>query len=931
MLGGQIAASGSIIFGMLWTSFAYITITGFKCKDPASAALGWCDSLKTDPDSAIICGFIFGILFFLVWLAFVYQLFCGDMYDKAVWITFHFGLCSFLLCVIGIPLVIITLWAYGYVPSMKTEYCEAQCTITDFTKQELAASCDGMVRHDPIYGDVCTKRVDSDSGTWSESKCRRILEVSVSNPKETPACRSAFPTDSKELRNVAAVAHASQWVPCFGGGSNPNRVSAFNLERTYKKGGTYSCVFPSGVDGTDTVEMYGKSSDWGNLSTSTTLALVGYCFGDASAGQTCHNRYLALVGYYDFSMGMSVSFLLVGFLLAFLLWAPAVFRHCCKSKKKSDVSGGYLNDDSENDCRKDSYRKFPKPRCPERFWIYNYNAEASSRALQEKRDILWKKYCMESKSQSSPPGRYVDGVWLSPVLSKDRTIFKPLLKGEPDFQIMSKARREQRTDLKSDLDWKSSAYKKCQTLLLLKNKLPPDDGYSTEAVMNDSKRSACSSSNCITGHIDRVHERDLSVQDFITYYEEPRIPIVIAGLADNWKAKEAWSWDNLVARFGDEKIRCGEDDDGSSIRVPLRTFIRYMLNNDDDSPLYVFDPDFADDDEGTHPMGNDYEPPKYFRDDFFRLAGEHRRPPYRWFLLGPERSGSCIHIDPLGTSAWNTLLRGRKLWVVFPPVDVDSRCTARFVKGKEFISPDEDDEAIDYFYRILPRIRKAYPEVPCTQFVQYPGETVFIPGGWWHAVLNLDCTVAVTQNYCSATNFKFVWPKTRCKRPKMSAKMLAKLEKQSETDMVVSAVMSWDDVATYVAKAKSRMTSRDIKRKKYTHVEYIDKESGRSFYLEIATKKTVWSITEKDEEICILSKEDREKAKAEALREEALKWKKVAKLARDMNERDNFILYDPLKRTAADKERSRLKKQRKAEKRERRRKKRMEKWEKDQK
>eukprot|EP01006_Ploeotia_vitrea_P035888 TRINITY_DN65948_c6_g10_i2.p1 TRINITY_DN65948_c6_g10~~TRINITY_DN65948_c6_g10_i2.p1 ORF type:complete len:348 (-),score=169.62 TRINITY_DN65948_c6_g10_i2:253-1242(-) len=162
--------------------------------------------------------------------------------------------------------------------------------------------------------------------------------------------------------------------------------------------------------------------------------------------------------------------------------------------------------------------------------------------------------------------------------------------------------------------------------------------------------------------VPRIHEDNVSLQEFIERFEKPGVPVVIDGCTRGWPAVEKWKIDVLKdGPYRDCFIKCGEDDDGYSVKVKLKTFMRYLRYNRDDSPLYVFDEHF-DENPVSRSMLTDYTLPRYFRDDLLRLVGEKRRPPYRWFLIGPERSGSSLHIDPLNTSAWNTLLSGRKLW-----------------------------------------------------------------------------------------------------------------------------------------------------------------------------------------------------------------------------------------------------------------------------
>lgn len=168
-------------------------------------------------------------------------------------------------------------------------------------------------------------------------------------------------------------------------------------------------------------------------------------------------------------------------------------------------------------------------------------------------------------------------------------------------------------------------------------------------------------------------------------------------------------------------------------------------------------------------MLNDYCIPKYFPEDLFQVI--KKRPPFRWILIGPKRSGSMVHQDPLGTSAWNASISGYKLWAMFPPF-----IKKPGISGKDLTERGKN-EPFFWFHEVLPKLQKKFGISPFFA-VQKPGDLVFVPSKWWHAVINLTDTIAITQNFVSSINFEVVKKTVKKERKKLYERWTEKLKKR---------------------------------------------------------------------------------------------------------------------------------------------------------
>ncbi|KAK2865180.1 hypothetical protein FQN49_003826 [Arthroderma sp. PD_2] len=218
-------------------------------------------------------------------------------------------------------------------------------------------------------------------------------------------------------------------------------------------------------------------------------------------------------------------------------------------------------------------------------------------------------------------------------------------------------------------------------------------------------------------------------------------PFILAQPVKEWPAFKSWSVEYILDKHAETLFRA------EAVDWQFKTYVDYMNNNSDESPLYLFDKNFVSKMGLSSGGGEDDEdavfwPPSCFGADLFAVLG-CQRPDKEWLIIGPARSGSTFHKDPNATSAWNAVLRGSKYWIMFPGSASLPPPPGVYVSAdqSEVTSPLSIAEWLLNFHE------EAQNTPGCLEGICGEGEVLHVPSGWWHLVVNLTESVAITQNF----------------------------------------------------------------------------------------------------------------------------------------------------------------------------------------
>lgn len=235
-----------------------------------------------------------------------------------------------------------------------------------------------------------------------------------------------------------------------------------------------------------------------------------------------------------------------------------------------------------------------------------------------------------------------------------------------------------------------------------------------------------------------------SSKDFWGTHGKTRRPVIIKESVPDWRPAECWTFDYLREAVGHRTAgldqgyydrQAGDDIliapilDAIENGVPIEGYENVYLRNVD---LHRALPELIPDVMPRLPL---VRPnwmacrwlPQYVPDGLVEF-----------FIGGSGSAFPKLHVDTHGTHAFITQLKGEKQIVAAPP-------TATKALADAFGDPEKFQLGLE---------KSSYDGLDLYSATLVPGDTLYVPAGWWHTTFMTTLSISVSTNCINRTNWR---------------------------------------------------------------------------------------------------------------------------------------------------------------------------------
>ena len=211
--------------------------------------------------------------------------------------------------------------------------------------------------------------------------------------------------------------------------------------------------------------------------------------------------------------------------------------------------------------------------------------------------------------------------------------------------------------------------------------------------------------------------RNLSKEEFLREYFEPRLPVVIEDLTENWPAYQNWSFEYFKKKAGDVVVplydgkpaKGRQNSHGPAMKIPFRDYIDILKKGPTDLRMFFFNllqncPDLV----------NDFQYPDLGVSFFKKLPV---------LFVGGEGSKVVMHYDMDLANNFHFNFVGEKKVILYPPDQTGLLYKVPYsIVSMEIIDMDKPD------FENYPALLQAKGFETRLKH----GDALYIPSKWWH-------------------------------------------------------------------------------------------------------------------------------------------------------------------------------------------------------